>query len=89
MTDRPARPHHIANRTPAPLVRKIVHVRWKQRLGPIGIGAKVGLAVSTVHAVLTRCRLHRLGHLDRVTGEPVRRYENPLRRTVVGGCARQ
>jgi len=30
-----------------------------------------------VHAVLTRCGLHRLSHVDRVTGEPVRRYEHP------------
>jgi hypothetical protein len=30
-----------------------------------------------VHAVLTRCGLHRLSHVDRVTGEPIRRYEHP------------
>jgi transposase InsO family protein len=30
-----------------------------------------------VHAVLVRCRLNRLSHLDRVTGEPIRRYEHP------------
>jgi transposase InsO family protein len=29
-----------------------------------------------VHAVLVRCRLNRLTHLDRVTGEPIRRYEH-------------
>jgi hypothetical protein len=29
-----------------------------------------------VHAVLVRCRLNRLSHLDRVSGEPVRRYEH-------------
>ena len=31
---------------------------------------------STVHAVLVRCRLNRLSHLDRATGEPIRRYEH-------------
>ena len=25
------------DRTPAPVVRKIVHLRWKQRLGPVAI----------------------------------------------------
>ena len=34
------------------------------------------MPASTVHAVLVRCRLNRLSHIDRVTGEPVRRYEH-------------
>ena len=75
MTDRSSRPHHSPRRTPAPVVRKIVHLRWTQRLGPAQIAAQVGLAASTVHAVLVRCRISRLGHLDRATGQPVRRYE--------------
>jgi transposase InsO family protein len=54
-----------------------VHLRWKQRLGPVAIGAKLGMPASTVHLVLVRCRLNRLWHLDRVTGEPIRRYEHP------------
>jgi len=29
-----------------------------------------------VHAVLVRCRINRLSHLDRVTAEPIRRYEH-------------
>ena len=57
------------------MVRKIVHLRWKQRLGPVPIGARLGVPASTVHAVLVRCRLNRLTHIDRVTGEPARRYE--------------
>ena len=35
MNDASSRPHHSPNRTPAPVVRKIVHLRWKQRLGPV------------------------------------------------------
>jgi transposase InsO family protein len=31
---------------------------------------------STVYAVLVRCRLNRLTHIDRATGEPIRRYEH-------------
>jgi transposase InsO family protein len=76
MNDASSRPHHSPNATPAPVVRKIVHLRWKQRLGPVQIADQVGLASSTVHAVLVRCRLNRLSHVDRATGEPIRRYEH-------------
>jgi transposase InsO family protein len=76
MADRSSRPHHSPRRTPQPVVRRIVHLRWRQRLGPVQIADRVGAAPSTVHAVLTRCRLNRLSHLDRHTGEPVRRYEH-------------
>ena len=76
MSDASSRPHRSPNRTPEPVVRKIVHLRWKQRLGPVQIADRVGLAPSTVHAVLVRCRLNRLSHVDRATGEPIRRYEH-------------
>ena len=77
MCDRSSRPHSQPNRTSQLLVRKIVHLRWKQRLGPVAIGDKIAMPSSTVHAVLVRCRLNRLSHIDRVTGEPIRRYEHP------------
>jgi len=77
MNDASSRPHHSPNRTPKPVVRKIVHLRWKHRLGPVQIADQVGLAPSTVHAVLVRCRINRLSHIDRATGEPIRRYEHP------------
>ena len=76
MTDRSSRPHHQPNRTPPSVVRRIVSLRRRKRLGPVGIGDQLGLASSTVHAVLRRCQLHRLSHLDRITGEPIRRYEH-------------
>jgi len=76
MADRSSRPHRSPARTPAPLVRAIVHLRWRHRLGPVAIAAKLGLPASTVHAVLVRCRLNRLWHVDRRTGEPIRRYEH-------------
>jgi hypothetical protein len=76
MGDRSSRPHHQPNRTPTPVVRKIVHLRWKQRLGPVEIGDRLGMASSPVHAVLVRCRINRLTHIDRATGEPIRRYEH-------------
>jgi transposase InsO family protein len=76
MNDRSSRPHRQPNRTPAPVVRKIVHLRWKHRLGPVQIGDRLGMPASTVHTVLVRCRLNRLTHIDRATGEPIRRYEH-------------
>jgi transposase InsO family protein len=76
MVDRSSAPHRQPNRTPQPVVRKIVHLRWKHRLGPVQIADRLGMQASTVHAVLVRCRLNRLTHLDRATGEPIRRYEH-------------
>jgi transposase len=75
MHDRSSRPHRIL-KTPPKLVRRIVSLRRRKRWGPVEIGDALGLPASTVHAVLKRCRLNRLSHLDRLTGEPVRRYEH-------------
>ncbi|GAA1844643.1 IS481 family transposase [Pseudonocardia ailaonensis] len=77
MFDRSSRPHHSPNKTPEPVKRKIVHLRLKHRLGPVEIAARVGVAASTAHQVLRRCRINRLTGLDRASGEPVRRYEHP------------
>jgi hypothetical protein len=77
MANRSSRPHRSPSPTPAPVLRRIVHLRWRQRLGPVEIADQVGVAASTVYAVLVRCRLNRLSHVDRVSGEPVRRYEHP------------
>jgi transposase InsO family protein len=75
MNDRSSRPHR-SPKTPPRLVRRIVSLRRRKRWGPVEIGDALGLPASTVHAVLVRCRLNRLSHLDRLTGEPVRRYEH-------------
>ena len=77
MQDRSSRPRTCPHRTPAPVVRQIVRLRWRHRLGPVQIAGQLGLAPSTVHAVLVRARINRLSHIDRVTGEPIRRYEHP------------
>jgi transposase InsO family protein len=76
LRDRSSRPHHSPRKTPQPIVRKIVHLRWRKRLGPVAIAGRLGMPASTVHAVLVRCRLHRLWHVDRRTGEVIRRYEH-------------
>lgn len=75
MADRSSRPRHSPRRTPQRVARKVVHLRWKQRLGPVAIAERVGVAPSTVHRILVSCRINRLWHVDRVTGEPIRRYE--------------
>jgi transposase InsO family protein len=76
MADRSSRPHHSPNRTPQVLVRRIVELRWRHRLSPLAIASRVSMPASTVHAVLVRCRLNRLRHIDIRTGEPIRRYEH-------------
>ncbi|GAA4834535.1 hypothetical protein GCM10023221_09130 [Luteimicrobium xylanilyticum] len=76
MADRSSRPHKVANKTPVHRVKQVVHLRWKKRLSPVEIGARLPMPASTVHAMLTRCRLNRLSHVDARTGEPVRRYEH-------------
>jgi transposase InsO family protein len=76
MTDRSSRPYRSPNRTAQIMVRKIVHLRWKHRLSPLAIASRLSMPASTVHAVLVRCRLNRLSHIDIRTGEPIRRYEH-------------
>jgi transposase InsO family protein len=76
MVDGTSRPHHSPSKTPTKVVRRIVALRWRHRLGPVQIGGRLGIPPSTVHAVLVRCRVNRLSRIDRVSGEPLRRYEH-------------
>ena len=76
MADRSCRPRRSPNKTPEQLKRQIVRLRWRHRLGPAQIAGRLAIPASTVHAVLVRCRINRLSHIDRVSGEPVRRYEH-------------
>ncbi|MAL07262.1 MAG: IS481 family transposase [Microbacterium sp.] len=76
MADRSSRPRSMPAKTSTEVVKQIVKVRWRRRLGPVQIAGELGLAPSTVHAVLVRCRISRLSTIDRVTGEPIRRYEH-------------
>src|SRR5258708_24691664 len=76
MVDRSSRPHTSPTKTSPPVMRRIVKLRWRKRLGPVQIAGQLAVPASTVHAVLTRCRINRLSHIDRVTAEPLRRYEH-------------
>ena len=75
MADRSSRPCCSPGRTARRTEHRIVGLRVSRRLGPARIAFRLGLAPSTVHAVLARYRCPRLAHLDRATGVPVRRYE--------------
>jgi transposase InsO family protein len=76
MADRSSRPHTSPGKTCEQVKRRIVRLRWRQRLGLVQIGGRLGVPASTVHAVLVRCRINRLSRIDRVTGEELRRYEH-------------
>ena len=76
MADRSSRPHVSPAKTAPAMMRRIVNLRWRKRLGPVQIAGRLAVPASTVHAVLTRCRINRLSYIDRVTGEPLRRYEH-------------
>jgi transposase InsO family protein len=76
MTDRPSRPHRQPGRTSPAVVRRVLELRWRKRLGPVQLSARCGVAASTVHKILVRNRVNRLNYVDRATGEPIRRYEH-------------
>jgi transposase InsO family protein len=52
--DRSSRPHHSPRRTPAVVEQAILRARAELREGPHVIGWALGIAASTVHAVLRR-----------------------------------
>ncbi len=52
-----------------------MEVRRRHKLGPVRIGARLGIAPSTVWRVLCRHGLNRLAWMDRPTGRVIRRYE--------------
>ena len=48
MADRSSRPHHSPNQTPQHVVKQIVALRWRHRLGPVQIAGRLDLPASTV-----------------------------------------
>lgn len=77
LEDRSSAPHRHPRQTPPSLERSILSLRRRLGFGPHRIGWALGVARSTVYAVLRRAGLHQLSILHRVTREPVRRYEHP------------
>jgi transposase InsO family protein len=72
LTDRSSRPHQSPRRTPVEVERIVLAARAELRVGPHPLGWKLGLAASTVHAILRR---HGCSRLRRREQEPVVRYE--------------
>lgn len=77
MEDRSSRPRVSPNKTPKTVTKRCVSLRMRLREGPVQLAARLGIAPSTVHRILTTARLNRLSYVDRATGEPIRRYEHP------------
>lgn len=75
MDDRSSRPHHSPGRTPARIEERVVRLRQEQRIGPLRIAVRTGVAPSTIHRILRDHHLPPLATLDRATGRPIRRYE--------------
>jgi transposase InsO family protein len=73
LLDRSSRPHHSPRRTSQTVERAILRARAELREGPHVIGWALGVAASTVHAVLRRHGRSRL--VVRVPAEQVVRYE--------------
>lgn len=68
MSDRSSRPHAMPAKTCAATTKRIVSLRLRKRLGPVQLATHVGVAPSTVHRVLTRCRLNRACQMVCVSG---------------------
>lgn len=76
LCDRSSRPRRSPNRTPRSCRRDVIRLRKKRRWGADHIAHEVGIAASTVQAILTAAGLGRLDVGDRATDrEPVRRYQ--------------
>lgn len=75
LRDRSTRPLRIHRRIATELVRAIERLRGNERMGPHRIGWALGLAASTVYAVLRRLGLNRLKRLE--PRPDVIRYEWP------------
>lgn len=76
MRDRSSRPHHSPKKTDMKTSRRCIALRLRLREGPVQLSVRLGIAPSTVHRILSSVRLNRLAHVDRATGEPIRRYEH-------------
>ena len=76
LLDRSSRPRSSPRSTPPRLAKAICKLRRKRSWGPHRIGWQLGIARSTVYAVLRRNGLSRLAWMHRVTREIVR-YEHP------------
>jgi transposase InsO family protein len=72
LEDRSSQPHHCPTRVDVETEQRIVADRVTEREGPHLMAGRLGIARSTVYAVLRRRGLSRLRDLDRISGTPIR-----------------
>jgi transposase InsO family protein len=72
LADRSSRPHHMPRQTSPETTARIVAARREHHAGPVRLAALLGVAASTIGAVLVRAGLPRLAEVDRLTGELLR-----------------
>ena len=75
MVDRSSRPHSSPVKTDPSRTKRIVSLRLRKRWGAVRLAAETGVAPSTAGAVLRRCRISRLSHVER-REQTVVRYEH-------------
>jgi transposase InsO family protein len=73
LADRSSRPHRSPRRTPAGVEQAVLRARGQLRLGPHPLGWALGLAASTVHAILRRHGCSRLR--PKAARQEIVRYE--------------
>ncbi len=64
-----------SNRTFPKRVRRIVNLQRRHRLSSLAVASRLSMPAPTVHAVLVRCCLNRLSHIDNRTAESIQHYE--------------
>ena len=72
LVDRSSRPHSCPTRLAPVIEQRIVEDRLQYREGPHLMAGRLGMARSTIYAVLVRRGLSRLRTLDRTSGVPIR-----------------
>ena len=80
LADRSSRPHAMPRQTPPEQVAAIVAARVEHHAGPVRLAAMLGVAASTITAVIARAGLPRLADVDRLTGELLRGKRHSDRR---------
>jgi transposase InsO family protein len=72
LVDRSSRPHRSPRQADAERVARVLTLRDERRWGPHRIGYQLGIARSSVYAILTRAGRNRLADIDRPTRAVVR-----------------
>ncbi len=80
LADRSSRPHRMPRRTSVATTATIVAARREHHAGPVRLAAILGIAASTIGAVLVRAGMPRLADVDRLTGELLRGRRHSERR---------